>query len=262
MHWRGFCRKKADFLLGTGLLILTAQATAGMPIGYRTVDIPAGCMWLEVPLNIVLDTDYLKIPVNFERGFKIGKYEVTNRQWDACHAAGACEKSSGTPVARKNHPVIHVDWHAAQTYATWLSKKTGRHYRLPTEQEFFYAASAGQGFRAGLRSPDFPHKVELALNPKKTLPVGSFGENAWGVADTLGNVWDWTLSCHTLSAERLLEPVDPQRLADPACCSTRIVGAGTRAHVPDFVSGAYNGGCAAQEPVYNFGFRLVLEEAR
>lgn len=257
----GFLLKGAALVLSLGLLVITAHATAGTSSVYQTVDVPAGCMWLEVPLNIVLNTDHLKIPVNFERGFKIGKFEVTNRQWDACHAAGACGKASGTAASHKNHPVIHVDWHDAQTYATWLSKKTGRHYRLPTEQEFFYAASAGQGFRAGLRSPDFPHKLELALNPKKTLPVGSFGENAWGVADTLGNVWDWTLSCHTLSAQRLLEPEDVQRLEDPDCCSTRIVGAGTRAHVPDFVSDSYNGGCAAQEPTYNLGFRLVLEDA-
>jgi formylglycine-generating enzyme required for sulfatase activity len=223
---------------------------------YQTITVPPGRMTIDVPLNAFLGNDYLSIPVVFKQPYRIGKYRVTLRQWEACRKAGGCDEAGErTKPGLMDHPVVRVDWHQAQAFARWLSKATGRHYRLPTEQEWFYAATEGKGFKVEARPQDLlpgPRGPEV---PKQTLPVGAFGQNAWGMADVTGNVWDWTLNCHTLSPQRLLEPTDPAKLQDPACCSTRIVAGETRAHVPDFVADTYNGGCATSEPVANLGFR-------
>jgi formylglycine-generating enzyme required for sulfatase activity len=261
MPGRGTLLRGAFLSLGLWAALggLRAAAPDRAP-DYRTVAVPPGRMDLEVPLNAFLGTDYLKIPVEFKRGFRIGKYRVTVRQWEACRQAGGCGEAGERPRrALMDHPVVRVDWHQARAFARWLSKATGRRYRLPTEQEWFYAATAGKGFRVESRPEGLPGPRGSAP-PKQTFPVGHFGENAWGMADVTGNVWDWTLSCHTLSPQRLLAPEDPAKLDDPACCSTRIVAGATRGHVPDFVADTYNGGCATQEPVANLGFRLVLEE--
>lgn len=258
MRGRGFLRREG--ILSLCLWGAWTWLGAAAP-DYRTVAVPPGSMTLEVPLNAFLGSDYLSIPVRFERGFRIGKFGVTVRQWEACRRAGACGDAGGKVRADGlDHPVVRVDWHQAQDFARWLSKATGRPWRLPTEQEWFYAATAGKGFRVEARPQDLLPGPRGTTPAKRTWPVGHFGENAWGMADVAGNVWDWTLTCHTLSPQRLLEAPEPARLADPACCSTRIVAGPTRAHVPDFVADTYSGGCATSEPVANLGFRLVLEE--
>lgn len=258
MRGRGHLRRKEVLflcLLG-GLACLGAAAP-----DYPTVAVPPGAMTLMLPLNAFLGNEELAIPVRFERGFRIGKYRVTFRLWEACRQVGACGNAGERPrPALLDHPVVRVDWHQARDFAMWFSKYTGRRWRLPTEQEWFYAATMGRGFRVVARPQDFLPGPRGAVPAKQTWPVGHFGENAWGLADVTGNVWDWTLTCHTLSPQRLLEPPDPVRLNDPACCSTRIVAGVTRAHVPDFVDDTYSGGCATSEPVANLGFRLVLEE--
>lgn len=258
MRGRGFLR--CEGILSLCFWGLASLLGAALP-DYPTVPVPPGSMAIEVPLNAFLGNDYLSIPVGFERGYRIGKYGVTVRLWEACRKAGACgEAGEKASPARMDHPVVRVDWHQARDFARWFSKATGRRWRLPTEQEWFYAAAEGKGFRVEARPQDLLPGPRGAAPAKQTWPAGHFGENAWGMADISGNVWEWTLSCHTLSPQRLLEAPDPVKLDNPACCSTRIVAGATRAHVPDFVADTYNGGCATSEPVANLGFRLVLEE--
>ena len=71
--------------------------------------------------------------------FAIGKYEVTVEQWNACVDAGACQRVSTDPSRTANTPVRDVSWDDAQQYLAWLSKVSGKAYRLPTEAEWEYA---------------------------------------------------------------------------------------------------------------------------
>jgi formylglycine-generating enzyme required for sulfatase activity len=109
-----------------------------------------------------------------------------------------------------------VSFEDAQKYVQWLSQKSGKIYRLPTEAEWEYAARAGTTtarFWGDGRDPacGFANVADLtaadALNWSQgdafqcrdgfvhTAPVGSFRPNAFGLYDMLGNVWQWTEDC-------------------------------------------------------------------
>src|SRR5690349_10636494 len=70
--------------------------------------------------------------------FAMGKYEVTFKEWDACVADGGCGgyQPYDNSWGRGARPVINISWNDAQAYIQWISKKTGKPFRLPTEQEW------------------------------------------------------------------------------------------------------------------------------
>ncbi|MBM3566607.1 MAG: formylglycine-generating enzyme family protein, partial [Alphaproteobacteria bacterium] len=77
------------------------------------------------------------------RSFALGKTEVTFAEWDACVNAGGCShRPHDQGWGRGTRPVMNVSWDDAKQYATWLSRRTGKQYRLPSEAEWEYAARA------------------------------------------------------------------------------------------------------------------------
>jgi formylglycine-generating enzyme required for sulfatase activity len=115
-----------------------------------------------------------------------------------------------------NHPVVCVSWIDAKAYVDWLSRTTGRSYRLLSEAEFEYVARAGSGSRYGFSNDPAEickfangadQSAKLAGLPANspymnckdgypfTAPVGSFRANAFGLYDVIGNVWEWTEDC-------------------------------------------------------------------
>jgi len=134
--------------------------------------------------------------------FAIGKYTVTFAEWDKCAADGGCGgyQPPDNGWGRGNRPVINVSWNDAQAYVQWLSRKTGKAYRLPTGEEWEIAARAGSttnyywGNDVGRNNANCDG-CGSEWDNKKTAPVGSFKPNAFGLYDTIGNVWQWTDSC-------------------------------------------------------------------
>lgn len=134
--------------------------------------------------------------------FAIGKYTVTFNEWDACVAAGGCGAyvPSDNGWGRGNRPVVNVSWEDAQAYIRWLSDKTGKHYRLPTEEEWKFAALAGSttayywGNDVGRNNANCDG-CGSEWDNRRTAPVGSFKPNAFGLYDMMGNVWQWTDTC-------------------------------------------------------------------
>ncbi len=117
-------------------------------------------------------------------------------------------------IQSDGHPAVCVSWSDAHAYAEWLSQETGREYRLLSESEWEYAARAGttaaRYWRAGeagqcrhANGADLSAHAEIQGAAEcddgyaYTSPVGSFGANAWGLHDVLGNVWEWTRDCAT-----------------------------------------------------------------
>ncbi len=73
-------------------------------------------------------------PVTIRRPFAIGRFEVTFAEWDACVSAGSCRRNPrDSGWGRGRQPVIDVPWQEAREYAAWLTRNTGKSYRLLTE---------------------------------------------------------------------------------------------------------------------------------
>ena len=97
-----------------------------------------------------------------------------------------------------NHPVTHVSWHDAVAFCEWLTKATGRAFRLPSEAEWEKAARGGDGriYPWGNEAPD-ESRCNFNMNVKDTTPVGQYspaGDSPYGCVDMAGNVWEWTRS--------------------------------------------------------------------
>jgi len=92
-------------------------------------------------------------------------------------------------------PVVNVSWEDANDFAAWRSKRDGVTYRLPTEQEWEYAARNGEQNDLYPWGPDWKDKAAIVKDATPS-PVGSRpeGKNRWGVVDLIGNVWEWTSS--------------------------------------------------------------------
>lgn len=124
--------------------------------------------------------------------FAIGATEVTFAEWDACVAAGACAyRLDDEGWGRGDRPVINVSWEDTQQYVAWLSDVTGATYRLPSEAEWEYAGRAGTTTRYAFGDEITDQQANFNSNVGKTVEVGGYPPNAWGLHDMHGNVWEW-----------------------------------------------------------------------
>ncbi|MGE0224451.1 MAG: SUMF1/EgtB/PvdO family nonheme iron enzyme [Acetobacteraceae bacterium] len=134
------------------------------------------------------------------RSFAIGVTPVTVAQWKACAAGKACSGLPRIHVAQDETPVHGVSWDDALTYAAWLTRVTGRPYRLPTEAEWEYAARGGTTTRywwGGSAGMALANCSDCGgdQNPRGPLPVRALKPNPFGLYDMLGGVAQWVEDC-------------------------------------------------------------------
>jgi formylglycine-generating enzyme required for sulfatase activity len=156
-----------------------------VPIGMGFVRIPAG----EFLMGDRKESDAKPHTVRISRPFDLGKYEVTQAQWEAVMGNNP-SRFKGHP----NRPVEGVSWKDAQEFIRRLNVKEGKtQYRLPTEAEWEYAARTGMttAYSFGNDASQLGDYAWYTENSKKrTHPVGQKRPNAWGLHDMHGNVWE------------------------------------------------------------------------
>jgi len=183
------------------------------------------------------------------------------------------------PESDYNHPVIHVSWNDAQAFCRWMTEKTGRSYRLPTEAEWEYAAGNGAkhhqyswgngkptGKKGGnVRDESAAKKFNWDRNDNNifvgyddgfatTAPVGSFDANELGLCDMSGNVWEWCADWYGSDYYKSSPSANP---TGPDSGSGRVLRGGSWISVPQSVRAAFRSSLTPGDRRYSIGFRLA-----
>lgn len=200
--------------------------------------------------------------VTIDKAFAIGIYEVSFNEWQVCLDEGAC----GTELPDDHNwgmgmrPVINITWHEAQLYLDWLSQKTGKAYRLPSEAEWEYAARAGtEGEfwwgddigKAKANCRDCGAKIS-----HESLPVDSFTANPWGLYNMHGNVWEWTQDCWNKTYDGA--PGDGSAWVE-GDCRQRVMRSGSWYYFSKNLRSAWRAKNHSKVKSYGIGFRVLRE---
>jgi formylglycine-generating enzyme required for sulfatase activity len=243
--------------------------------------------------------------VTFTRGFALARGETTVAQFRAFVAATGYrssaqlagrsaiydERTGNLPERRgvdwtRDHagrdapdalPVVHVSWNDAKAYADWLSRETGKRYRLPSEAEFEYALRAGSTSRYwwGEGSPTRPVENLTGEHDRSqsrrawnngfagygdgywgAAPVRSFAANRFGVHDANGNVSEWVEDCWHDNYSRA--PLDGSAWVNPGC-SKRVIRGASWASAPDQARSAFRLSAPPDSTNARLGFRVARD---
>jgi formylglycine-generating enzyme required for sulfatase activity len=198
--------------------------------------------------------------VTIAKPFAVGKFDVTFDEWAACVAGGGCDgyKPPDQGWGRGRRPVI-VDWYDAKNYVTWLSKTTGKTYRLLSESEWEYAARVGTttayywGDNVGTNNANC-ESCGSQWDKQQTAPVGSFSPNQFGLYDMAGNVDQWVEDCFNDSYDNA--PADGSAWTS-GDCKNRIVRGGDFYSEPVAIRSASRGRLPANAQWQFLGFRVA-----
>lgn len=172
------------------------------------------------------DDEKPAMPVSI-KAFAIGSHEVTFEQYDQFCDDSSLTRANDQEWGRGSRPVVNVSWENAVAYTKWLSNKTGKVYRLPTDAEWEYAARAGTDTRFwwGNETGEAMANCEgcgSIWGGEKTAPVGRFPANSLGLYDTAGNVFEWVADCYHNTFENA--PKDGSAIDKPGCGKRVIRG--------------------------------------
>ncbi|ALL14908.1 hypothetical protein AQ619_16900 [Caulobacter henricii] len=194
--------------------------------------------------------------VMFARPFAMGTYEVTFAEYDLCVAAGACGASPPDQGwGRDRRPVINVNFAQAVNYANWLSTKTGKLYFIPSEAEWEYAARAGSDTAWNTGDAIITDDANILNQFKKTVNVGGYPANAFGLYDMHGNVWEWTLDC--LDSGYVGAPTNGAAASGGDCNVGAIHRGGGFDSEPRHARSAVRGAASRVVRVPSLGFRVA-----
>jgi formylglycine-generating enzyme required for sulfatase activity len=200
-------------------------------------------------------------PVTIQ-SFAAGRFEVTFAEWDACLADGGCggHRPNDRGWGRGNRPVMDVSWRDAVAYTEWLSRKTGKAYRLLTEAEWEYAARAGSTTRYAWGDDAGRGNANCIgcgsqWDGKQTAPAGSFKANAFGLHDMSGNLWEWVQDCW--HADYRGNPRGVVVAVAPGACSSNVLRGGSWRSFPDEARSASRTWDSPGNRYARIGFRVA-----
>jgi formylglycine-generating enzyme required for sulfatase activity len=205
--------------------------------------------------------------VTIGKPFAAGRFSVTFVEWDACRADGGCAGyiPGDQGWGQSDRPVINVTWNDAKAYAGWLSKRTGRSYRLLSEAEREYVARAGtvtpfwwgSSISTDQANYDGNHTYgggAKGPHRKETLPVASFKPNSWGLYQVHGNVYDWVEDCFHDGYQGA--PSDGAAWTTGECVY-RVVRGGSGSSEPQYLRAAFRNSTYPDSRHYEISFRVA-----
>jgi formylglycine-generating enzyme required for sulfatase activity len=220
--------------------------------------------------------------VTFAKPFAVGRFAVTFDEWDACVADGGCgiirrgasrtEDGQATTRAgdegwgRGRQPVIGINWDMAKAYVLWLSRKTGKNYRLLSEAEREYVTRAGTatpfwwGNSISTSQANYEGRFSYGNGPegesrKRTVAVDLFAPNPWGLYQVHGNVWEWMEDCWNENYAGA--PTDGSAWLAGNCTRFRVTRGGSWKDVPFVLRSANRGHNAAYLGPSTTGLRVA-----
>lgn len=207
--------------------------------------------------------------VRISRAFELGKFEVTQTQWEAvmqrppdahapAHQEPAASSTSNTPVNPSHFkgptlPVENVSWEDVQQFLQRLNALDKEHqYRLPTEAEWEYACRAGNSSE---QTDGLDARAWYKVNANgRTQPVGQKQPNAWGLYDMQGNVWEWVQDWYAPDYYSRSQAADPPG-AGPA--AYKVYRGGSWYSSAGDCRASLRGLDSPTNHYYSLGFRLV-----
>jgi len=198
-------------------------------------------------------------PVTISQGFYLGKYEITQAQWES--VMGTTPWSGQSYVqANPTHPAGYISWNDVQAFIHALNEAAGDSlYRLPTEAEWEYACRAGTTTRWSF-GDDESQLGEYAwyydnawdVGERYAHAVGAKVPNAWGLYDMHGNVWEWCQDGYgDYTSDRQVDPMGP------TTGSTRVGRGGAFGGYARYVRSAYRNRYAPSIRYIYLGARLL-----
>ncbi len=216
-------------------------------IGIQLAYIPAGSFVMGSPvLEPGRSDDEGQRNVSISKPFLMGVMQVTQTQWRTVMA------TRPSHFMGDNLPVEQVLWDECKRFCAAMTKREGRTYRLPTEVEWEYACRAGTTLafnwgtntitdkQANFNGGHVYNGSARGVNRARTVPVGSFPANVWGLHDMHGNVWEWCEDWYEFGKRR-------------------VIRGGSWGIAPRYLRSASRGSSAPDYLSPNFGFRVVVE---
>lgn len=200
--------------------------------------------------------------VTIKDGFWMGKFEVTQAEWQSVMG----DNPSRFADCGGNCPVEQVSWYDIQVFLKRLNDKNdGFEYSLPSEAQWEYAARARTttafAFGSSLNSTqanfdgNYPYASTKGNYIDKTVKVGSYQPNAFGLYDMHGNVWEWVQDIYNSTYSNL--PVDGSANLSVGDSSLRVLRGGSWYDYGDFCRSAVRFRNAPASRYNSFGFRVV-----
>ena len=231
--------------------------------GPKMVVVPAGTFTMGAPKSESRSEDDERPThaVTIAKPFAIGVYEVTFEDYDRFAEDERRAKPNDQGWGRGRRPVINVTWDDACAYAEWLSKRTGKRYRLPSEAEWEYAARAGTQTAYWWGDEIGRNRANCAncgsqWDGRQTAPVGSFERNRFGLYDTAGNVYEWVQDCYHGSYAGAPTDGSPWISGD---CNLRVMRGGDFNELARYLRSANRWRENVSGRYYDAGFRVARD---
>lgn len=212
--------------------------------------------------------------VNISYDFAISKYQVTVKEYmefirstNSNYPEWMTDKNNMKHISMSHYkninlnddaPIVGINWENAKAYCTWLSEKEGKIYRLPTEAEWEFACRAGSitRYNFGDNEKILGKYAWFNENAKQTAhSVGTKRENAWGLHDMHGNVWEWCEDIWVDNYETTPRDGSANKIGD---ARVKVLRGGSWVDSSRYVRSSNRNGYYMDGCDNDLGFRLVL----